>query len=65
MISRDEWNAKPPKAIEKFKGAAPFVFIHHSYIPKACLTTADCLVAMQSMQRSHQKDNGWNDIGYR
>lgn len=64
MVSRDEWGAKPPKLVEKFNGPAPFVIIHHSYLPPACYTTPECILAMQSMQEFHQIGRGWNDIGY-
>lgn len=64
IVSRDEWGAKPPKLVEKFNGPAPFVIIHHSYLPAACYTTPECILAMQSMQEFHQIGRGWNDIGY-
>lgn len=64
IVNRTEWGAKDPKLVEHFEGAAPFVIIHHSYIPAACNTTESCQEAMRSMQSFHQDDRGWNDIGY-
>ena len=64
IVKRDEWGAKLPKLIEKFNGSSPYVIIHHSYIPSACFTDADCQLAMKSMQNFHQNNRGWNDIGY-
>lgn len=64
IVSRSDWNAKPPKAVENMTNPVPFVVIHHSYIPAACETKDDCIKAMQSMQEFHQGDRGWNDIGY-
>lgn len=64
MITRNEWGALAPKEVIKFDGPAPFVIVHHSYIPEACNTTEQCKLAMLGMQRFHQIDHGWNDIGY-
>lgn len=63
-LSRESWDAKPPKLVTKFAGPIPFVIIHHSYQPGACQSGAECARAMQSMQHFHQQDRGWNDIGY-
>ncbi|XP_062554648.1 peptidoglycan-recognition protein LB isoform X1 [Armigeres subalbatus] len=63
-IPREAWDAKPPKSVEKFAGRIPYVIIHHSYQPAACLTGPECCEAMLSMQKFHQQDRGWNDIGY-
>lgn len=63
-MPRETWDAKPPKSVEKFAGPIPYVIIHHSYEPGACTTTAECRNAMLSMQKFHQQDRGWNDIGY-
>ncbi|XP_067644971.1 peptidoglycan-recognition protein LB-like isoform X3 [Eurosta solidaginis] len=64
MIARSEWGARPSKLIEPFNGPAPYVIIHHSYMPSACYTADDCCKAMRSMQDYHQLQRGWNDIGY-
>ncbi|XP_030373478.1 peptidoglycan-recognition protein LB isoform X2 [Scaptodrosophila lebanonensis] len=64
LLSRDDWGARPPKAVEYFKGPIPFVILHHSYIPAACYTSSDCKKAMRQMQDFHMLDRGWNDIGY-
>nr|ABV60369.1 putative peptidoglycan recognition protein [Phlebotomus papatasi] len=64
VVSRCEWGAAPPKLVETFNGPAPFVIIHHSYIPGECHSSSECIKAMQNMQKFHQNDRGWNDIGY-
>lgn len=64
IISRANWGARPSTLVEHFNGPAPYVIIHHSYMPSACYTTADCIKAMHSMQDYHQLQRGWNDIGY-
>ncbi|KAG5899585.1 hypothetical protein JTB14_022913 [Gonioctena quinquepunctata] len=64
IVSRQEWQAKPPKSIEVMANPVPYVVIHHSYLPPACYTSEDCIKAMQWMQNFHQIDRGWVDIGY-
>jgi peptidoglycan-recognition protein LB len=64
IVSRNEWNAREPKLVEKFNGQIPFVIIHHSFIPKACHTNDTCIEAVRSIQDFHQNQRGWNDIGY-
>lgn len=42
-----------------------FMFIHHTSTPsQPCLTFEQCSADMRSMQRFHQEDRGWDDIGY-
>lgn len=65
VVSRREWGALPAKLVESIDGPVPYVIIHHSYIPPACWTTKACMIAMRAMQSYHQKEHGWNDIGYR
>lgn len=63
-LPREAWDARPPKDVLKFAGPIPFVIIHHSYEPAACSDGPGCRQAMQNIQRFHQQDRGWNDIGY-
>lgn len=66
IIPRCIWGAKP------FKGTPTlltlpleFLYIHHTYEPsQPCRTFPACAAAMRSMQRFHQEDRGWSDIGY-
>ncbi|XP_060650945.1 peptidoglycan-recognition protein LB isoform X1 [Drosophila nasuta] len=64
LLSRADWGARMPKQVDYFTGPAPYVIIHHSYIPAACYTTPDCMRSMRDIQDFHQEDRGWNDIGY-
>lgn len=64
IVSRNEWGAMKSKAVEAMNRTAPFVIIHHSYLPSACNTSEQCIAAMQSMQRFHQNERGWFDVGY-
>ncbi|XP_055324772.1 peptidoglycan-recognition protein LB isoform X2 [Sitodiplosis mosellana] len=64
IVSRAEWGAKEPKDIEFINKTVPFVIIHHSHLPPYCNTSELCIGAMQGMQRFHQIDRGWFDIGY-
>lgn len=65
FVSRAEWNAKPPKQIQLLNVTVPFVIIHHSDSPPVCFTDADCSKAMQGMQKYHQQNQQWDDIGYK
>lgn len=64
LLSRADWGARMPKQVDYFTGPAPYVIIHHSYIPAVCYTTPDCMQSMREMQNFHQIERGWNDIGY-
>ncbi|KAG8517230.1 N-acetylmuramoyl-L-alanine amidase [Galemys pyrenaicus] len=42
-----------------------FLYVHHTFVPAPpCTDFAQCAANMRSMQRFHQKGNGWDDIGY-
>ncbi|XP_028035304.1 peptidoglycan-recognition protein LB-like [Bombyx mandarina] len=65
FVSREEWGARPSTASSPLGvSPVPIVVIHHSYIPRICLTRANCERDMRNMQRVHQVTNGWTDIGY-
>eukprot|EP00099_Drosophila_melanogaster_P028248 NP_731575.1 peptidoglycan recognition protein LB, isoform C [Drosophila melanogaster] len=64
LLSRSDWGARLPKSVEHFQGPAPYVIIHHSYMPAVCYSTPDCMKSMRDMQDFHQLERGWNDIGY-
>ncbi|CAK6445384.1 unnamed protein product [Pipistrellus nathusii] len=41
------------------------LYVHHTYQPAPpCTTFERCAADMRSMQRYHQVDRGWDDIGY-
>ncbi|XP_055375107.1 peptidoglycan-recognition protein LB-like [Condylostylus longicornis] len=64
IITRSQWQAKPPKGRTVIPHQLTHVIIHHTYIPEACFTTNDCIKAMQWIQDFHQNDRQWDDIGY-
>nr|UIW25013.1 peptidoglycan-recognition protein LB [Lasioderma serricorne] len=64
LVPRAGWGAEPPKEVTPLETPVPFVVVHHSYEPAACYAYDACCEAMRSMQRYHQVDNGWDDIGY-
>ncbi|XP_071448825.1 peptidoglycan-recognition protein LB-like isoform X2 [Hetaerina americana] len=66
IIPRRDWGARPPKEPPQplVEVPTPYVVIHHTFIPKYCNSTEECVLAMREMQRFHQDDRGWNDIGY-
>uniref|UniRef100_A0A8C5I3M6 N-acetylmuramoyl-L-alanine amidase-like n=2 Tax=Gouania willdenowi TaxID=441366 RepID=A0A8C5I3M6_GOUWI len=66
VISRCQWGAQP------FRGTPiplslplPFLYIHHTENPsEPCLTFEKCASDMRAIQRYHQDERGWSDIGY-
>ncbi|KAJ6657657.1 hypothetical protein lerEdw1_002158 [Lerista edwardsae] len=66
IIPRCMWEAKPYKGTPvQLKLPLGFVYIHHTHSPgKPCRTFPVCAANMRSMQRFHQDDRGWDDIGY-
>ncbi|XP_073509994.1 N-acetylmuramoyl-L-alanine amidase isoform X2 [Phyllobates terribilis] len=66
VIPRCLWEAKPYKGTPTLlKPPLAHVYIHHTYEPsRPCLSFQECAADMRSMQRFHQVDRGWDDIGY-
>lgn len=66
IIPRCIWGAAPPPVpLELLSPPMSFLYIHHTAIPsKPCLNLQTCSQYMRAMQRFHQKDRGWYDIGY-
>lgn len=64
IVERADWGARPPKEVIKIGHPVHYVVIHHTYIPGSCETSNECKADMRSMQRFHQDDHGWCDIGY-
>lgn len=66
IIPRCQWGAKPRDG-KPIPLSLPLghLFVHHTYTPSApCLSFPVCARDMRSMQRFHQEDRGWSDIGY-
>lgn len=61
------WGARPYRGTPtNLTLPLSFMFIHHTSTPgDPCLTFERCAADMRSMQRFHQEDRGWDDIGYR
>ncbi|XP_072224891.1 peptidoglycan recognition protein 6 [Leuresthes tenuis] len=66
IISRCMWGAEPYRGTPtNLSLPLSFMFIHHTHSPsQPCLTFQQCSEDMLSMQRFHQEDRGWDDIGY-
>ncbi|XP_068192055.1 peptidoglycan recognition protein 6 [Antennarius striatus] len=66
IIPRCMWGAQPYRGTPtNLSLPLSFLYIHHTSTPgKPCLTFQQCSADMRSMQRFHQEDRGWNDIGY-
>lgn len=67
IIPRCMWDAKPYRGTPtNLSLPLSFIYIHHTSTPsQPCLTFQQCSADMRSMQRFHQEDRGWDDIGYR
>ncbi|XP_013987022.1 N-acetylmuramoyl-L-alanine amidase [Salmo salar] len=66
IIPRCQWGAAPYRG-SPFPLALPlpFLYIHHTYEPnRPCHSFRQCSRSMRAMQRFHQEDRGWADIGY-
>lgn len=66
IIPRCQWEAKPYRGTPtNLSLPLSHLFIHHTFTPsQPCLTFQQCSADMRSMQRFHQEDRGWDDIGY-
>jgi hypothetical protein len=66
VVTRAEWDAKEAKQRDTIASLpVPFVILHHTYRPTDCNSSEDCKQAMRFMQRMHQDERGWFDIGYK
>uniref|UniRef100_A0A3Q3KEQ0 Peptidoglycan recognition protein 2 n=1 Tax=Monopterus albus TaxID=43700 RepID=A0A3Q3KEQ0_MONAL len=66
IIPRCQWGAKAHRGtpIPLFL-PLQFLYVHHTYEPSLpCLSFQKCSHNMRAMQRFHQDDRGWSDIGY-
>ncbi|KAG7504265.1 N-acetylmuramoyl-L-alanine amidase-like [Solea senegalensis] len=66
IIPRCMWDAAPYRGTPtNLSLPLSFMYIHHTSTPgEPCLTFQQCSADMRSMQRFHQEDRGWDDIGY-
>ncbi|XP_059196107.1 N-acetylmuramoyl-L-alanine amidase-like [Centropristis striata] len=66
IIPRCQWGAKPYQSTPiPLSPPLEFLYVHHTYEPSSpCLNFPNCSRNMRAMQRFHQEDRGWNDIGY-
>ncbi|XP_006112846.3 N-acetylmuramoyl-L-alanine amidase [Pelodiscus sinensis] len=66
IIPRCMWGARPYRGTPtQLKLPLSFVYIHHTSSPsQPCRTFPECAADMRAMQRFHQEDRRWDDIGY-
>ncbi|XP_041641354.1 N-acetylmuramoyl-L-alanine amidase-like [Cheilinus undulatus] len=66
IIPRCQWGAEDLRGTPiPLSLPLQFLYVHHTYQPSSpCVTFPSCSRNMRSMQRFHQDDRGWNDIGY-
>ncbi|MFO1051775.1 MAG: peptidoglycan recognition family protein [Planctomycetota bacterium] len=65
VLPRASWNAAAAKLrTMKPMGAVRRITIHHSAVACRGDGSATAMAAIRSIQRYHQNDQGWGDIGY-
>ncbi|KAJ7992707.1 hypothetical protein DPEC_G00281470 [Dallia pectoralis] len=66
IIPRCQWGAEPYRGTPTLLSLPlSSMYIHHTHQPsQPCLSFQQCSADMRSMQRFHQDDRGWDDIGY-
>ncbi|XP_028260489.1 N-acetylmuramoyl-L-alanine amidase [Parambassis ranga] len=66
IIPRCQWGAKAHRGTPiPLSLPLQYLYVHHTYEPSSpCLSFRNCSRNMRSMQRYHQEDRGWSDIGY-
>lgn len=66
IVPRCMWGAEPYRGTPtNLTLPLSFLYIHHTAIPsQPCVTFQQCSADMRAMQRFHQDDRGWDDIGY-
>ncbi|XP_056442103.1 N-acetylmuramoyl-L-alanine amidase [Gadus chalcogrammus] len=66
IISRCQWGAEVIRGTHSpLSPPLPYLYIHHTYQPSTpCLSFPACSRDMRAMQRFHQDERGWKDIGY-
>ncbi|KAG7279699.1 hypothetical protein CRUP_011631 [Coryphaenoides rupestris] len=67
IVLRCMWRAAPYRGTPTLLSLPlGFMYIHHTSTPSApCLTFQSCAADMRAIQRFHQDERGWDDIGYR
>lgn len=63
VLTRADWGAKPYKGTPVPQPRYDFLVLHHAAGFHAD-TEAEGLARMRDIQRLHQDDRGWSDIGY-
>jgi N-acetylmuramoyl-L-alanine amidase len=63
LVTREEWGALDPVAIEYLLPPVNMTFIHHT-AGSECFDKETCIGVVQAIQIYHIQDRGWNDIGY-
>jgi N-acetylmuramoyl-L-alanine amidase len=63
-MPRSEWGAKALLANHEPMTRPYRITVHHTAEPASTYTLAESKREMRDLQRLHQQDNGWADIGY-
>jgi len=63
-VSRDEWGARRLLANHDSMSRPFRITVHHTAEPARTMRSEDAFREMRDLQRLHQQDNGWADLGY-
>uniref|UniRef100_V5H9X8 Putative animal peptidoglycan recognition protein n=2 Tax=Ixodes ricinus TaxID=34613 RepID=V5H9X8_IXORI len=63
FVSRDQWNAQPPKDVESLNNVVKLVLYHHTEEDE-CFSIENCSRIVRRWQFYHQVTKGWHDIAY-
>ncbi|XP_033826337.1 N-acetylmuramoyl-L-alanine amidase-like isoform X2 [Periophthalmus magnuspinnatus] len=66
IVPRCIWGAQPYRGTPtNLTLPLRFLYVHHTSTPsQPCVTLQQCSADMRAMQRFHQDERGWDDIGY-
>jgi tetratricopeptide (TPR) repeat protein len=64
ILPRSRWGAEPLRHTAEPMGPPRAITVHHSARAQPVATYQDATEEIRRIQRAHQRDEGWADIGY-
>jgi len=63
-IARGQWGARPLRGNHSPMGKAYRITIHHTAEPMTSTGYRNSIAEVRGLQKTHQQDQGWADVGY-